>query len=722
MVRIRQLLLHAVVPGLVAGLVGLTLLVSPLGGAIEQRFGLAWLFALRGAVAPPQDVVLISIDKASSQQLGLPYDTSRWPRSLHARLVDGLAAAGARSITFDLHFKEARPAEDAAFADALHRAGNVVLLEFLEKDQPAAVNSNERMLPLIVQQRSPATPEIAAAAAGQGPFTLPKVPDQVASFWTFDENAGGAAALPLVSLAVFFQPDYAAWRQAANAGEGASLIELLAEMPPAQLATWLQDLRVGHVRSLGSETSVSSLFDSLGSALQPPTSRFLNFYGPAQTIPTIFYADALRLLEASQGNERFAGKAVFVGVSSPVQWQLRDAFRTVYSDPETGLDLSGSEILATAFANLKGQTSLQQPGLAATLGMLLGTGLLLGLAAGLLRPLWALVAVGAGVAAFLMVALHFFATQQLWLPLVVPVAIMAPLTLFAMLLWQHRRAHSDLQRIQQVFGHYLPQSTMRRLAAEGYHSVQDRQTLFGVCLMTDAEGYTQVAENMPSDRLVDLVNDYLGVIIQQVRANGGEVSDIKGDSIMAFWAGRENENALRASACRCMLAIDNAMGDWNRHNPYGISLPTRVGMHCGGMTLARVGAADHYEHRAVGDIVNTASRLEQLSKQFGSRLLVSAQLVDGLEDAVTRCLGSVSLSGCSGAIVVHELLGWGAVQRDAQAAALSGFEAARAAYDSGEYVQAREGFQELLGRCPEDPVVAWYLRQLEKREHVARTP
>ena len=97
MVRAGRQIYQAMVIGGAAAIATALLLASPWGWAMEQRFGLTWLFMLRGPVAPPPEVVLIAIDKASSDALGVPYDTSRWPRSLHTRLVEGLTAAGARA-------------------------------------------------------------------------------------------------------------------------------------------------------------------------------------------------------------------------------------------------------------------------------------------------------------------------------------------------------------------------------------------------------------------------------------------------------------------------------------------------------------------------------------------------------------------------------------------------------------------------------------------------
>ncbi len=707
---------RALILGLSGALAGVLLFVSPWGRYAEERFGLDWLFTLRGPIGAPPEVVLVSIDKASSKALGVPYDTSRWPRSLHTRLVRGLTAAGARSVTFDLHFRKPRADEDAAFASALRTAGNVVLLEFLEKDQPVSLTQADRVLPVTLQQRSPPTPEIASAAAGFAPFTLPKVPDQVSRFWTFDDNAGGVASLPLVTLAQYATPAYRLLRSDRQGATGivetasASLVDRLASDAPGRLAQAMATLDP----AAAPDTAPVAAF---AAALRPPGSRYLNFYGPAQTVRTLSYVDALSLLETPEGRAGFAGKAVFVGVSSPVQWQQRDEFRTVYSDPETGMDLSGSEILATAFANLLHGNSLQPLGFGAVVALLLLWSLLVGLLVSLLRPWWALPVLVGLVCTYLVSVLGLFASQNLWLPTVVPLAVIAPLLLVSAAFWQHREAHTDLQRIQHAFGHYLPQTVVKRLVEEGYRPLEDRRSVYGVCLVTDAEGYTSIAEHRASEQLVDLINDYMAVIIGQIRQHGGEVSDIKGDSVMAFWASRTDDQAIRAAACRAMIDIDRALAVWNADNPHGVRLPTRIGLHCGKMTLARVGAQDHFEQRAVGDIVNTSARLEQLNKQLGTHLLMSAEAVQGVDDLLARNVGRFTVKGRTTPIVVYEALDWKPQIDTQREQRLRDFDVARLAYEQDEWDRASRLFGQLLAEGPGDPVASWYLTAIDaKRE------
>ncbi|MCE5333444.1 MAG: adenylate/guanylate cyclase domain-containing protein [Desulfobacteraceae bacterium] len=97
--------------------------------SIENHI-LDWFYALRGSLAQPPDLLLVGIDEASFQELRLPWP---WPRALHGELIEKLTAAGARLILFDILFTEASdPRNDQIFADAMKKAGNVLLAETLD--------------------------------------------------------------------------------------------------------------------------------------------------------------------------------------------------------------------------------------------------------------------------------------------------------------------------------------------------------------------------------------------------------------------------------------------------------------------------------------------------------------------------------------------------------------------------------------------------------------
>ena len=120
-------------------------------GDLEQRFGLHWLFSLRGARVAPPDVVVLAINSETTDALNLPEKPAQWPRTLHTQAVNNLARAGAATIVFDLFFEESR-AEDAELGAAFAQANNVVLSKKLVAQSEAQQTA---MLDLLVQGALP---------------------------------------------------------------------------------------------------------------------------------------------------------------------------------------------------------------------------------------------------------------------------------------------------------------------------------------------------------------------------------------------------------------------------------------------------------------------------------------------------------------------------------------------------------------------------------------
>ena len=173
--------------------------------------------------------------------------------------------------------------------------------------------------------------------------------------------------------------------------------------------------------------------------------------------------------------------------------------------------------------------------------------------------------------------------------------------------------------------------------------------------------------------------------------------------MLAIWAGAsaKAEGDLRARACRAALGIAQAVDRFNRSSG-APALPTRIGLNAGPMLLGNIGAVDHYEYRAVGDMVNTATRIQGLNKVLRTRILVARESVAGLTEFQTRALGVFLLPGKSKPIEVCELL---CARADADAVTEQScalFAAALADYGQRRWEPARAGFGRLLGQNPAD--------------------
>ena len=498
--------------GLLIALFGLVASMVPPVAGLEKDIGLGWLFGLRGARPAPANVIVVTIDRLSSDALGLPNKPSKWPRSLHARLVQKLKDLGAQVVAFDVIFEEARdPVQDAEFAQACRDAGNVVLFEYLKRESPGGVDSG-----LIVETVVPPIPELAQAAAALAPFPLPKVPVKVSDAWLFKTGAGDAPTLPLVALQVYARPFQAELLRMLHEAASREGFEAPAsDMNPAEFALDLRQLLLTHpevvtslrTRLQDQETVANprarAVLAALVDAYSGPSSRTLDFYGPPRSITTIPYH---RVLDGQLNAADIAGKAVFVGFSEQLQPEQKDGFYTVFSQP-SGLDMSGVEIAATTFANLLEGRSVKPLPLSlhylviGSWGLALGTLLLL--PAIVLLPMTAALAT-----AYLGLAYYAFADNGTWLPMVVPLLLQLPLAILGALLWRYLDVRRERQRIRKAFAHYLPGPVVDALSRGTADMATKPEIMHGICLATDAEQFARLAERLQPEVLHTLLNQY----------------------------------------------------------------------------------------------------------------------------------------------------------------------------------------------------------------------
>ena len=185
-----------------AGLLGVLLSIPPFSMDLQEHFGLKLLFFLRGARRPPSEVLIVSLDRDSAEALNLSRKTQKWPRTLHAQLVQTLSRQGAAVIIFDLLFDEAHDADaDKAFGTAVADAAKVVLCEAIRQEKVPITDSRGKYLAdLNIETLVPPIAPLALSALALAPFPLPKVPVQLSQFWMFKAGAGNAPTLPVVAF------------------------------------------------------------------------------------------------------------------------------------------------------------------------------------------------------------------------------------------------------------------------------------------------------------------------------------------------------------------------------------------------------------------------------------------------------------------------------------------------------------------------------------------
>ena len=716
--------------GVLIAAMGLLLVLVPQTRFLEQKIGLPILFQLRGQKTPPPDVLIITLDKDSAEHLNLAPEPDSWPRSLHAELVQRLTEEGVKSIAFDLHFKKPQsPENDGLLAAAIQQAGNVVLCECLTTERLQSGTFTAQ-----IERPAPPVKELERSAAALAPFPLPKVPVKVAQYWTFKSSAGGKPTLPVMAFQIFSWDSYDDLRaliktvapvqvhtlspsknilSSGHLSAGVRNLRELFMQEPSLPRKLLKELQQS--RSLADNQQGLKNLKSLISMYQSPENPFLNYYGPPGTIKTVPYYQVLGKDISGLKNQKsldLQDKAVFVGLSANLRPEQQDGFYTVFSQ-STGVDISGVEIAATAFANILEDSHVRPLPSILMLGIVTVWGLLIALICWPSHPFRCALG-GAALCAFYIIGVQqLFALRALWFPLVIPVCLQFPLAIFWAILWSFREMYKEKQSISTALGRYLPPEVADKLAHEQKESASSSRLVYGTCLITDAGHYTTLSEQLSPEELNAFMKRYYETLFKPIKEHKGTVINIVGDSMLALWTSSTPDMSIKKKACLAALKIPASIGGLHPTFPH-INLTTRIGLHFGEIYVGDIGALDHYEYRPCGDIVNTASRLEGLNKFLGTRILVSYDVLDQLDGFVFRELGQFLLAGKSKPLAVFELICPSEAANGRTREVCEIFQAGLMAFKRHSFSEAQDLFSQALQTFPGDGPSQFYCRLCTK--------
>ena len=189
-------------------------------------------------------------------------------------------------------------------------------------------------------------------------------------------------------------------------------------------------------------------------------------------------------------------------------------------------------------------------------------------------------------------------------------------------------------------------------ATTGRGEVSDCSILF-----TDIEGFTAISENLQPEQLIEALNRYFSLIAGPISEYGGVISQFQGDAVLATFNVPRADSDHAANAVRAALAIQSVLqgvefGD-------GVAFNTRVGINTGSVVGGLVGSGDRVGYTVHGDNVNLTARLEQLNKDYGTRIIVAQSTVDEIPEGSFnfRELGEVSVRGLLRPVTIYTITG-----------------------------------------------------------------
>lgn len=718
----------ACLSALLIGIFGAVLCLTKMGLYFEEELGLAWLFKLRGSITSPKDVIIVNIDKSSAEILSLPEDPEKWPRSYYARLIEKLNQQNPAIIAFNIYFGEERDSEnDAMLAKAMAEGKNIILSNYLRQyTVPSAGLFNEFRYERIIDPIF----ILDHAALGTSPFPLPKTSSTVKLFWTYKKSAGDIPTFPVTVFQCYvFKKAYPEILQllhqidpALESTLPATFGQLATEFKAIEMTQKIQTVFATKTKSLTQLDNLltaaryspekTRLLQSWFSLLKGTDSLYFNHYGKVGTITTIPFYQALVI---DMLNPRiFNDKVILVGYSENIEPEKNQGLYTDFSS-DNGETISSTEIAATAVANLIDNRWLRPLQLQNQFLLILLWSFLLHGVCRLFTYKLAISLIIALSASYLVFAYFRFTTAYVWIPLFIPIMLQIPFVLIVMTISHFKKNKQDHQNMYKAFSFYLPDNVVSKIAHQPGLDAMNHygELMHGVCMATDAGQYTTLSEMMDPLALNNLMNQYYGVMFPQVKNYNGIISDVIGDAMLALWAAPLVETQHRINACHAALEIKIAIDRFNRSQPHQLS--TRLGLHYGEMRLGNVGAMEHYEYRAIGDIVNTATRIEGLNKLLGTHILVSASVIEGLPDFFTREMGVFILKGKTFPIIIFELVASIDHIEPYWPPLVVAFTKALKLFQGYQWPKALEAFLDIKNDYPNDGPTHFYISYLSQQ-------
>ena len=286
---------------------------------------------------------------------------------------------------------------------------------------------------------------------------------------------------------------------------------------------------------------------------------------------------------------------------------------------------------------------------------------------------------------------------------------------FSMAFRQTRSLSNTLLETNRAYARFVPTDFLNHLNRTDIRDVRlgDQTEAEMSILFTDIRAFTNLSERMSPEENFQFLNSYLKRVVPCITEAGGFVDKYIGDAIMALFSGPP-EQALKAA-----IGIHKEVRLYNQHRQKQGFDPIRVGigLHYGRLMLGTIGSEDRMESTVISDAVNTASRIERLTRDYTSPILISHEFYRALEDASRysiRLLDRVFVKGKEKPLLVYEVLdGQPQWILDLHALTRENFEKGVEAALQGNSDECKKYMRRVLLENPADSAAEIYIQRMD---------
>jgi len=342
---------------------------------------------------------------------------------------------------------------------------------------------------------------------------------------------------------------------------------------------------------------------------------WIDYAGPAGTFTTYSYS---RVLDGHVPKGAFTDKIVVIGPSAPT---LQDIHETP-TDPL----MSGAEVQANAIATVLRGLPLRSEPLPLSIALILVLGFVAPAISRGLRPRISLPAALLAAVLFTIAVQLSFNHGRIVL-FVYPLAALV-LSAVGALGVHYVLVAFEREQVRDVFSRFVPEAVVDQVLQQTDADLRlGGVEMEGTVLFTDLRGFTSASEHLPAAVVIELINRHLDEIVEAVMSHGGTLVSYTGDGIMAVFGApiAQPDHAERAfAASREMVEVRLPRWNaWLRENKLGEGFKMGLGLNSGPFMSGNIGSAQRLAYTAMGDTINTASRIEAMTKGTPYMLFVA---------------------------------------------------------------------------------------------------
>ncbi len=277
------------------------------------------------------------------------------------------------------------------------------------------------------------------------------------------------------------------------------------------------------------------------------------------------------------------------------------------------------------------------------------------------------------------------------------------------------------QKIEKAFSRFLPPTIIKRIINEEdslTSSVGEKRQV--AILISDIRNFTNISEQNSPEDIVAFLNYFFARMGKIIQKHGGTIDKFMGDAIMALFGAPESYiyNGNRAANAALEMIEDLKNVDTSKLNMGDYKFKVGIGIHYGKPIVGSIGSEEKKEYTVIGDDVNLASRVESLTKLYGTNILITESVkkdIDTVNESVrcnnlieseepslshiTRLIDNVKVKGKSQAVHIYSISSDTSLRSESF---LENYRKGLNQYEIGNFKTAQEYFQNALQEYPND--------------------